>query len=93
MVKWISNIFDTTDKEINRLRRIVAQANDELVRLLETQRVSVAALREQVFQGDAEVAVFLGDLDDVEKVRLHELPPAASAAFDPPGVGEIQLIS
>src|SRR3954454_10085589 len=49
MVKWLSSLFDTTDKEITRLRRIVGQANDEIVALLETQRESVGALRESVF--------------------------------------------
>ncbi len=49
MIKLFSNLFDTTDKEINRLRRIVAQANGEAEALLEIQRESTASLREQIF--------------------------------------------
>src|SRR5437868_14530167 len=49
MVKWLSGLFDTTDKEIARLRRVADQANDEIVMLLETQRESCASLRERVF--------------------------------------------
>src|SRR5436190_21120158 len=49
MVKWLTGLFDTTDKELNRLRRIVAQANDQIVILLEAQREWGATLREQVF--------------------------------------------
>ena len=28
-MKWLSSIFDNTDKELGRLRRIVAQSNEE----------------------------------------------------------------
>src|SRR5438067_2008677 len=50
MVKWLSGLFDSTDKEHNRLRRIVAEANEEIVALLESERDNVAAIREQVFE-------------------------------------------
>ena len=50
MVKWLSGLFDTTDKELNRLRRIVAEANEEIVALLESERDNVTAIREQVFK-------------------------------------------
>src|SRR5690242_4848442 len=50
MVKWLSSIFDTTDKEIGRLRRIVDQANEEIEQLLETQRGSVSRLSDAVFE-------------------------------------------
>ena len=50
MVKWLANIFDSTDKEIGRLRRIVIQANDEIVAVLEQQRECVGALRDEVFE-------------------------------------------
>ena len=42
MVKWLSGLFDTTDKEMGRLRRIVAEANDAVVQLLETERETVS---------------------------------------------------
>jgi preprotein translocase subunit SecA len=44
-MKWFSNLFDNTDKEIGRLRRIVAQANVEVEKLLEEQRERVAGIR------------------------------------------------
>ena len=48
MVKWLGKVFDTTDKELNRLRRIVADANEEIVRLLDHQREHVASIREDI---------------------------------------------
>src|ERR1044072_609821 len=47
MVKWISGLFDSTDKELGRLRRIVAGANEEILRLLETPREAVGESREE----------------------------------------------
>src|SRR5437868_9153463 len=49
MVKWLSGLFDTTDKEINRVRQIAAQANDEIEALLQTQRESIASLHQRIF--------------------------------------------
>ena len=48
MIKWLSNIFNDTDKEVGRLRRIVAQANTEIEKLLEEQREWTDTLRGQV---------------------------------------------
>jgi preprotein translocase subunit SecA len=47
-MKWLTKIFDTTDKEIDRLRRIVAQANSEAEELLDEQRECAAMIREEV---------------------------------------------
>ncbi|HYP39803.1 MAG TPA: hypothetical protein VEX13_05530, partial [Chloroflexia bacterium] len=44
-MKWFSNLFDSTDKEIGRLRRIVAQANAKVEELLEEQSERVAGIR------------------------------------------------
>src|SRR5438477_5315738 len=49
MVKWISNFFDSTDKEISRLRKIADRANEEIVQLLETQRESVGRIRDEAY--------------------------------------------
>ena len=47
-MKWISGLFDNTDKELGRLRRIVDLANDEAEKLLESQRERASEIREQV---------------------------------------------
>ncbi|MDQ6692839.1 MAG: hypothetical protein M3014_00225, partial [Chloroflexota bacterium] len=49
MIKLLSRIFDTTDKEVGRLRRIASQANEEIERLLENQREHISTLRSQAF--------------------------------------------
>lgn len=72
MVKWISNFFDSTDKEIGRLRRIVARANDEIVILLENQRESVARIREDVFRQLSGA--------DWQQVQAQEMKSVASEA-------------
>jgi preprotein translocase subunit SecA len=50
MIKWLSGLFDNTDKEMNRLRRIVAQANTHIEELLETQREQAASVRAEAFR-------------------------------------------
>src|SRR3954447_12474775 len=45
-MKWLQKMFDNTDKEIDRLRRIVAQANSEAEELLETERSCAAIMRD-----------------------------------------------
>ena len=57
MVKWLSGLFDTSDKEITRVRRIVAEANDEIVILLERERDFVAGIREVLAARRTEAAV------------------------------------
>src|SRR5215212_5589427 len=48
MIKWLSNIFNDTDKEVGRLRRIAAQTNTEIEKLLEDQREWTDTLRREV---------------------------------------------
>ncbi|MFL5733100.1 MAG: hypothetical protein ACJ78Q_07835, partial [Chloroflexia bacterium] len=50
MVKWLSGLFDTTDKEIGRLKRIAGQVNEEIVALLESERDFSASIRGEVFE-------------------------------------------
>jgi preprotein translocase subunit SecA len=50
MIKWLSGLFDNTDKEMNRLRRIVAEANTHIEALLETQREQAASVRSEAFR-------------------------------------------
>jgi preprotein translocase subunit SecA len=50
MIKWLSRVFDTTDKELQRLQRTVAQANEEIVQLLESQREQIGGMREDALQ-------------------------------------------
>ncbi len=50
MIKWLSGLFDNTDKEMNRLRRIVAQANTHIEELLESQREQAASVRTEAFR-------------------------------------------
>ncbi|MEO5951942.1 MAG: hypothetical protein ABIQ44_05665, partial [Chloroflexia bacterium] len=45
-MKWLQKMFDNTDKEIDRLRRMVAQANSEAEELLETERNCAAIMRD-----------------------------------------------
>src|SRR4051812_24138080 len=45
-MKWLQKMFDPTDKDLDRLRRIVAQANSEAEELLETERSCAAILRD-----------------------------------------------
>ena len=47
-MKWLSKVFDNTDKELGRLRNIVAQSNEEAEHLLETQREYAAEIRDEV---------------------------------------------
>ncbi len=49
-MKWLQKMFDTTDKELDRLRRIVAEANSETEELLETERDYVAAIRDEALE-------------------------------------------
>jgi preprotein translocase subunit SecA len=49
MIKWLSNLFNDTDKEVNRLRRIVVGVNNEIEGLLESQREQIGNIRAQVF--------------------------------------------
>src|SRR5436190_9394771 len=72
MVKWLSNFFDSSDKEFSRIRRVVAQANDEIVELLENQREIVARIREEAF----------GQLSGVNwhEIQAQEMKGAASEA-------------
>jgi preprotein translocase subunit SecA len=48
MIKFLSRLFDTTDKELNRLRRTVAEVNTQIEQLLEQEREYAARIREQV---------------------------------------------
>src|SRR5207302_4536242 len=74
MVKWLANLFDTTDKELGRLRRIVAEANEEIERLLESQRESVAAIRESAF------GELRGAKADWQTIAAREMSGVASEA-------------
>jgi preprotein translocase subunit SecA len=70
MVKWLSGIFDSTDKEVSRLRRIVAEANEEIERLLEKFRESAAATRERVLE--------LGIAGQMQQIQAAEMVSVAS---------------
>jgi preprotein translocase subunit SecA len=45
MFKWLGNFVDSQDKELTRLRKIVAAVNDEIEELLTEQLAALAALR------------------------------------------------
>ncbi|HET9495778.1 MAG TPA: hypothetical protein VFR15_16255, partial [Chloroflexia bacterium] len=45
-MKWLQKVFDPTDKELARLRRIVDAANEEIVSLLDTQRERIERIRQ-----------------------------------------------
>src|SRR3954467_12363812 len=49
-MKWLSKVFDNTDKELSRLRRYVAQANEETTELLEDERQCSADIRADVLK-------------------------------------------
>lgn len=50
MIKWITGrLFNDTDKELTRLRRIVEQTNLEIERQLESQRAHIARIRKAAF--------------------------------------------
>ena len=72
MIKWLSNIFNDTDKEVGRLRRVVAQANTEIESLLESQREWTDTLRSEV----------LDELSgsDWEGIHAEQMALAASEA-------------
>ncbi|HVF98905.1 MAG TPA: hypothetical protein VND68_03630, partial [Chloroflexia bacterium] len=50
MIKWLSKVFDSTDKELQRLQRTVGQANEEIMQLLESQREQIGRMREDALQ-------------------------------------------
>src|SRR5437868_10675800 len=74
MVKWLANIFDTTDKELGRLRRIAGEANEEIVRVLEMQRENVAAVRDEVFDVLSEAGA------DWQAIQATEMANVAAEA-------------
>jgi len=76
MIKWLSNLFNDTDKEVNRLRRIVAGVNDETEGLLESQREQIGGIRAQVF---AELSA-AGANDAWHTVYVGEVAKAAGEA-------------
>jgi preprotein translocase subunit SecA len=51
MIKFLSKLFDTTDKELNRLRRTVDEVNVQIEHLLEQEREYAARIREQALAG------------------------------------------
>ncbi|MDQ3930145.1 MAG: hypothetical protein M3328_13480, partial [Chloroflexota bacterium] len=72
MIKWLSRVFDTTDKELQRLQRTVAQANEEIVQLLESQREQIGGMREDALQavssagaGERVGSIYAGELQKV----------------------------
>ncbi|HET6314405.1 MAG TPA: hypothetical protein VFH60_11255, partial [Chloroflexia bacterium] len=50
MIKWLSKVFDSTDKELQRLQRTVGQANEEIMQLLESQRDQIGRMREDALE-------------------------------------------
>src|SRR5207247_9135053 len=90
MVKWLSGLFDSTDKEHNRLRRIVAEANEEIVALLESQRDNVAAIREETFRRLSNAGAGPRENQGREMARLAWGDPRLAGHADTlhPGVGQ-----
>ncbi|MBF6612746.1 MAG: preprotein translocase subunit SecA [Chloroflexi bacterium] len=49
MVKWLSGLFDNTDKELGQLRKSVNASNAEAIKLLEAEREHIAGIRAAAF--------------------------------------------
>jgi preprotein translocase subunit SecA len=76
MIKWLSGLFDNTDKEMNRLRRIVAQANTHIEELLESQREQAASVRAEAFRLLKEA----GDEAEWQRIESGEVASVTSEA-------------
>ena len=73
-MKWLSSIFDNTDKELGRLRRIVAQSNEEAESFLETQREYAAQIRDEA------LALLQRDKADWQSAMSAEMKNVAAGA-------------
>ena len=49
-MKWLTNLFDSSDKELARLRRIVGQVNEQIEALLEQERDFAESVRADAFE-------------------------------------------
>src|SRR5688500_1710557 len=82
MIKRLFNIFNDTDKEVGRLRRVVAETNVEIERLLESQREWTDTLRADV----------LGEVSGTDWGAIHAEQMAVAASEARRLVGQADML-